>query len=168
MKSYSDSDLQILLDLARYACLRLDGAWFIASAEKLGVETATDLDTRAWEMFSERLARKIVSRMDLHGDFSKVLPKLVETQNILLNMHGEITCYGENRAIIEVRDCEVWKMVSKVWTREAAPCHKVTQASVRGMLKGAFPESEFVIKQNKRIPLGDPCCEVEIIRKTSE
>jgi hypothetical protein len=166
LKIHSDSDLQILLDLARYAFLRLDGAWFIAASEKCGVEAATDLDIRVWEMFSERLARKMVSKMDLQGDFCQVLPKLLGTQNALMGIKGEITCYGENRAILEVRDCEVWKMVSKVWTRETAPCHKATQATIRGMLKGAFPEDEFVIKQNKRIPLGDPFCEVEITRKT--
>lgn len=168
MQKLSQKDLEALLDLARYAFLRLDGAWFVAAAEKCGVETATNLDIRAWEMFSERLARKIVSKMNLQGDFCQVLPKLLATQKVLMNMNGEIKCYGENRAILQVRDCEVWKMVSKLWTRETAPCHKVTQASIRGMLKGAFPETDFVIKQNKRIPLGDPFCEVEIIRKTSK
>nr|MDO8099954.1 DUF6125 family protein [Candidatus Njordarchaeota archaeon] len=165
MQERSEEDLEALLDLARYAFLRLDGAWFIAVAEKCGVETATDLDTRVWEMFSERLARKIVTKMNFHGDFCQVLPKLLAIQNTLMNVNGEITCYGDSRAILQVRDCEVWKMVSKVWTRETAPCHKVTQASIRGMLKGAFSESEFVIKQNRRIPLGDPYCEVEIVRK---
>nr|MDO8132863.1 DUF6125 family protein [Candidatus Njordarchaeum guaymaensis] len=166
MLEHSEKDLEALLDLVRYAFLRLDGAWFIAAAEKCGVETATDLDIKAWETFSERLARKIVSKMNLQGNFCQVLPRLLGIQNFLMNMNGEITCYDENRAVLIVRDCEVWKMVSKVWTRETAPCHKVTQASIRGMLKGAFPETEFVIRQNKRIPLGDPCCEVEIIRKT--
>lgn len=168
MKELQDVDLDDLLELARYAFLRLDGAWFMASAEKYGVEQATDLDVKAWDVFSERLAKRIVSKLNLKGEFCKVLPLLVSVQNTLLNMKSEVECYGEDRAVIRITDCEVWKMVSKVWTRETAPCYKVTQTSVRGTLRGAFPGVEFVINQNKRIPLGDQCCEVEIIRKKTE
>lgn len=168
MKEDLEINSEILLDLARYAFLRLDGAWFIAAAEKFGVEAATDLDIKAWEMFSERLAKKIVSKANLQGDFSQVFPTLLKIQNTLMNMNGEITLHGENKAILQVTDCEVWKMVSKIWTRETAPCYKVTQASIRGMLKGAFPDKEFVIKHNKKIPLGDSCCEVEILKINPE
>ena len=82
-----------------------------------------------------------------------------------MNMKAEFKVYGENKAIHRVLDCEIWKMVSKVWTPETAPCYKVTQASIRGLLKGAFPEKEFIINFNKKIPLGDPYCELEIILK---
>jgi len=158
-------DTEKLLELARYAFLRLDGAWFLATAEKYGVEIATELDVRAWEQFSERLAKKIVSLLNLKGKFSEVFPKLMHIQNDLMNMKREIIVYDNNRAISRITDCEVWKMVSKVWTRETAPCYKVTQASIRGLLKGAFPGTEFIINHKKKIPLGDPCCEVEIIMK---
>jgi hypothetical protein len=165
LKNSSNVDSETLLDLARYAFLRLDGAWFNASAEKCGLETATDLDVKAWEIFSERLGKRIVSKLDLRGDFCHVLPIVLDVQNILMNMKGEVKCYGNDRAVLTITDCEIWKMVSKVWTRETAPCYKVTQTSIKGLLKGAFPDSEFVIKQNKKIPLGDQCCEVEVIRK---
>lgn len=167
MKKLSDVDSETLLDLARYAFLRLDGAWFIASAEKCGIETATDLDVKAWEIFSERLAKRIVSKLDLKGEFCQILPTILGVQNTLMNMKGEVKCYGNDRAVLKVTDCEVWKMVSKVWTRETAPCYKVTQTSIKGMLKGAFPETEFIVNQTKKIPLGDQCCEVEIIKKKS-
>lgn len=163
-----DIDSETLLELARYAFLRLDGAWFIASAKKFGVEAATDLDMSAWEMFSERLAKKIVSITNLKGDFSQVFPILMKIQNKLMSMNSEVKLIGKNKAIQKVTDCEAWKMVSKVWTRETAPCHKVTQASIRGLLKGAFPGVEFIINHTKKIPLGDPYCEVEIIKKSPE
>ena len=165
MKKLSEIDSETLMDLARYAFLRIDGAWFIASAEKCGVETATDLDVKAWEIFSERFAKRIVSKLELKGDFCQVLPTVLGVQNILLNMKSKVECHSNDRAVIRVTDCEIWKMVSKVWTRETAPCYKVTQTSIRGMLKGAFPDAEFIIKQNKMIPLGDQYCEVEITRK---
>jgi hypothetical protein len=165
MKQTRDVPVDDLLELARYAFLRLDGAWFLASANKYGVEQATDLDVKAWEIFAERLAKRIVSKLNLKGEFCEVLAQLLSVQNTLMNLKSEVKCYGEDRAVVTITDCEVWKMVSKVWTRETAPCYKVTQTSIRGMLRGAFPGVEFVINHNKKIPMGDPCCEVEIIRK---
>ena len=168
MKEDVEIDSEVMLELTRYAFLRLDGAWFMATAEKYGVEAATDLDVKAWEAFSERLGKRIVSAANLEGEFSQVLPKLMKIQNKLMNLKTEIKVVDENRVIHTVLDCEIWKMVSKVWTKETAPCHKVTQASIRGLLKGAFPGKEFVINHNKKIPLGDPCCEIEIILKNPE
>ena len=54
----TELNLEELLELMRYSFLRLDGAWFMASVEKLGLEIATELDVKAWEMFSERLGKK--------------------------------------------------------------------------------------------------------------
>ncbi len=154
--------LEELLELMRYSFLRLDGAWFMASAEKLGLKTATELDVEAWEMFSERLGKKIASLTNLKGDFSQTLPKLMKIHHILMNMNSKIEVINENKMIHRVLDCEVWKMVQKVWNQEEVPCHKVTLASIKGLLKGAFPEKEFILKFNKKIPLGDPYCEIEI------
>ena len=167
MKENIELDLEELLELMRYSFLRLDGAWFMASAEKLDLETATELDVRAWEMFSERLGKKIASITNLKGDFSKALPKLLKIQHTLMNMNSEIELISESRMIHRVLECEVWKMVQKVWTQDAIPCHKVTLASIRGLLKGAFPEKKFILKHEKKIPLGDPCCEIEISVKNS-
>jgi hypothetical protein len=165
LKGLKDLDTDDLLELARYAFLRLDGAWFMASADKYGVKSATELNLKAWDVFSERLAKRIVSKLNLEGDFCQVLPKLLSVQNSLMNMKSEVKCCGEDRVVIRITDCEVWKMVSKVWTRETAPCYKVTQTGIRGTLRGAFPGVEFAVNHNKRIPLGDECCEVEIVRK---
>jgi len=90
---------------------------------------------------------------------------VVKIQNKLMNMKSELTMTSPESAILRVIDCEVWKMVSKVWDSETAPCYKVTQASIRGLLHGAFPGMEFEITQKQLIPMGDPCCEVEIIKQ---
>ncbi len=165
MKKNLDLDPKTLLDLAIYAFLRLDGAWFLASAEKFGVEAATELDVNAWESFSERLGRKIATTLKLGGDFQAEFATVMRIQNTIMNMKAEITFVNETKASFRVNDCEVWKMVSKKWTSETAPCYKVTAASIRGLLKGAFPNLKFEILQKQLIPKGDPCCEVEIIKK---
>ena len=158
-------DLEELLELMRYSFLRLDGAWFMASVEKLGVETATELDVKAWEMFSERLGKKIASITNFKGDFSQTIPKLLKIQHTLMDMKSEIEVINDSRMIHRVLECEVWKMVQKVWPQDAIPCHKVTLASIKGLLKGAFPENEFILEHNKKIPMGDPYCEIEITIK---
>ena len=160
-------DLEKLLELMRYAFLRLDGAWFMASVEKVGLETATELDINAWEMFSERLGKKIASMISLEGDLSQNLPKVLKIQHTLMNMNSEIIVINKNNIVHRVLECEVWRMVQKVWSKDAIPCHKVTLASIRGLLKGAFPEKEFILEHKKKIPLGDPCCEIEISLKDS-
>jgi len=151
-----------LLELMRYSFLRLDGAWFMASVEKFGLETTTELDVRAWEMFSERLGKKIASITNLKSEISQALPKLMKIQHTLMNMNSEIEIINESKMIHRVLECEVWRMVQKVWTQDAIPCHKVTLASIKGLLKGAFPEKKFILKHKKKIPLGDPYCEIEI------
>jgi hypothetical protein len=138
----------------------------MASVEIVGLETATELDVKAWEMFSERLGKKIASITNLKGDFSKIVPKLMKIQHTIMNMNSEIEVISEGKMIHRVLECEVWRMVQKVWPQDAIPCHKVTLASIRGLLKGAFPKKEFILKHKKKIPLGDPCCEIEISTKT--
>ncbi len=164
MKKNIELDTKTLLDLAIYAFLRLDGAWFLASADKFGVEAATELDVKAWDSFSEQLGRKIATTLKLTGDFQGELSTVIKIQNTIMNMKTEFALISENKASFRVMDCEVWRMVSKKWTSDTAPCYKVTAASIRGLLRGAFPNLKFEIVQKQLIPKGDPCCEVEITK----
>ena len=63
-------------DLSREELLRLaevyaknwlahDGCWFLAAEQALGMETAIDLDTRAWACFSPVEARRIMQAFDI-------------------------------------------------------------------------------------------------------
>ncbi len=162
MEKNAEPDAKTLLDLAVYAFLRLDGAWFLASAEKFGVEAATELDVKALESFSERLGKKIATTLKLRGEFRDELPIVMKIQNTIMNAKTEITPVDENRFMLRTVDCEVWKMIRKKWTSETAPCYKVTKASISGLLRGAFPGTRFEVVQKRLIPKGDPCCEVEI------
>ncbi len=164
MNKTPEIDKDTLLDLAIYAFLRLDGAWFLASAEKFGVEAATELDVKAWELFSERLGKKIAVTFKLRGEFPGDVPLVMKVQSTIMNMKAELVIVSNDKVVFRTLDCEVWKMVSKKWTSETAPCYKVTKASISGLLKGAFPSTKFEIVQKQLIPKGDPCCEVEITR----
>ena len=41
-----------LLEIAQYSFVRMDGAWFIVLARKLGKKTAWEIDVEAWSQFS--------------------------------------------------------------------------------------------------------------------
>ena len=41
-----------LFDISRLAIVRLDGAWFLALAEKMGTAAAWDIDVAVWKHFS--------------------------------------------------------------------------------------------------------------------
>ena len=41
-----------LFEIVRYSIVRLDGAWFLALAGKLGKEKTWEMDVEAWKQFS--------------------------------------------------------------------------------------------------------------------
>jgi hypothetical protein len=48
-----------LFEIAQYSFVRMDGAWFLALAGKLGKETAWEIDVEAWKQFSYVFGKKI-------------------------------------------------------------------------------------------------------------
>jgi hypothetical protein len=41
-----------LFEIAQFSIVRMDGAWFMALARELGVDTAWEMDVQAWKQFS--------------------------------------------------------------------------------------------------------------------
>ena len=50
---------EVLLERAKLSITRLDGAWFLALAKELDVETAWRVDVEAWKQFSCVIGKKI-------------------------------------------------------------------------------------------------------------
>jgi hypothetical protein len=61
----SKDDLIGLLKDAAKNWLAHDGLWFLAAEDKFGMETAIELDSRAWEQFTVIEARRIMQRMGI-------------------------------------------------------------------------------------------------------
>ena len=53
-------ELQTLLDVYAKNWLAHDGSWFLALEEEFGLETAIEMDRRAWERFAVAEARRIM------------------------------------------------------------------------------------------------------------
>jgi hypothetical protein len=60
LEDLSREDLIKLVETYAKNWLAHDGCWFLAAEEKFGMETAIELDTRAWACFSPLEARRIM------------------------------------------------------------------------------------------------------------
>jgi hypothetical protein len=61
----SREDLLRALEMFAKNWLAHDGCWFLAAEERLGIETAIDLDARSWERFAAAEARRIMATFDI-------------------------------------------------------------------------------------------------------
>lgn len=64
-QTMSREDLLRALEMFANNWLAHDGCWFLASEERLGMDTAIDLDVRAWKHFAAVEARRIMTTFDI-------------------------------------------------------------------------------------------------------
>jgi len=65
LEKLSRDDLLKVIDLYAKNWLAHDGCWFLAVEERLGMETAIELDTKSWACFSPVEARRIMQTFDI-------------------------------------------------------------------------------------------------------
>jgi len=156
-------------EVVRYAFSRLDGAWFRAVAEKYGIPEAVDSDVKVWEDLTERVARKIKKTLKSEGkdieSVRVVIPKILEVLSELMGSKVEILS-AENKVISRVSQCDYWENIKKAGFGQFAEaglmCSRVHVAGYTGLFRGAFPDLKFKFSHTKRIPSGDPYCEMII------
>jgi hypothetical protein len=152
-----------MLEIAQYFATRLDGAWFLAAADKLGVEAAFDLDVEAWKRFSyvlgKKLARDFLGEVRWPDSFLEAMAVMAR----LLKIEGrEVTVKGD-LITIRVTDCETQRMIAKAGV---ADCGIATIQSNQGLAKGIFgKDTEIFVKHAKNLNQGDDCCEVLVSTK---
>lgn len=155
-----DLNEQQLLELAQYAFIRLDGAWFLALAKKFGVETAWEMDVETWKSFSyifgKRIRKEMSSEPEWPGDFISAL----EILSRLLGIKGrEISTSGDS-VTVRVTECETQKAIAKAGI---ADCGIATVASYTGVARGLFgKEADVSVRHTGNLNHGDPCCEVVV------
>lgn len=164
---------QISKELANYAFIRLDGAWFRFVMEKYGLEDAVELDIKVWRDWSMRVSRKIKKILGIPRDqqytsiesIFNVLEEVSSLQEDLMGFKGEAKL-GEKTIILRISNCQYWESIKKAGFDEFAEagklCSKVHEGAYEGLLKGLFPDITFKITHEKRIPSGSPFCEVII------
>jgi hypothetical protein len=153
-----------LLEIAQYSLVRIDGAWFMALARKLGKEMAWEMDVEAWKQFSYVLGKKI--RKDIIPD--PVWPgSFLDTLEILskvMKIEGRKVLVESEIITVQVTECENQKAIAKAGI---ADCGIVTVQTYQGLMRGLFgKEMDVLVKHTKNLNQGDDCCEVVILRET--
>jgi hypothetical protein len=65
LNELSRDELLKLIQVYAKNWLAHDGCWFLAAEEKYGLDTAMELDTKAWERFAAVEARRIMQAFDI-------------------------------------------------------------------------------------------------------
>lgn len=154
-----------LFDLARYAFTRLDGAWFLGAAEKLGVETAWELDVEAWRRFAYVLGKRIKSELIPEPVWPDSFLDAMAVFSRLLMIGGREVTVKDGVITVRVTDCEMRRMIVKAGVAE---CGIATTATYQSMAEGIFGKDVGItVEHTKNLDRGDDICEVCIARDKS-
>jgi hypothetical protein len=152
-----------LLDIAQYAFVRMDGAWFLALAKKHGVQAAWEMDVEAWSQFSyvfgKYLRKNVIPEPVWPGGFLGALEILSE----VLGIAGRSVEVNDGVIVVRVTDCQTQKAIAKAGV---ADCGIVTVQTYEGLARGLFGEDAVVeVRHTKNLNRGDGVCEV-VVRST--
>jgi hypothetical protein len=111
MKDPNDLKKPEIMDLLTDASknwLAHDGLWFRAVEERFGMETALELDKKAWEKFTVIEAKRIMKRLDIPegGGIPALIQALKFRLYAFINVQ-EVLEVSDNRCIFRMNRCRV-------------------------------------------------------------
>ena len=108
LRQHSKDELIDLLEDAAKNWLAHDGLWFLAAEQKFDLETAIELDARAWEKFTVIEAKRIMRRLGIEpGGGLEALEKALEYRLYAHINTQEIIRVNERTLIFRMNDCRV-------------------------------------------------------------
>lgn len=111
MKKIADLSREELLKLVNVYSrnwLAHDGCWFLAAEENYGMETAIELDTKAWERFAPAEARRIMKEFDIPaGGGLRALEKVLQYRLYSAINPQEIEWIDEHTMVFRMVECRV-------------------------------------------------------------
>lgn len=111
METFENLSRDELLRLAKMFAknwLAHDGSWFLAAEEQFGMDTAIDLDTKAWERFAVAEAKRIKSEIGLPEKGGlKALEKALGYRMYSAINKQEAEYLDENTLVFRMVDCRV-------------------------------------------------------------
>ena len=152
-----------LLEIAQFSLTRLDGAWFMALAREIGVETAWKMDVEAWKQFSYVFGKKIRKDYITNPKWPTSYLEAMEILSKVLGIANREVSVRRDMITIRVADCDMQKAIAKAGV---ADCGIVTDQTYRGVARGLFGrEMEISVQHTKNLNRGDEYCEVVIFTK---
>ena len=151
-----------LLELAQFAFVRMDGAWFLALARELGVDTAFKMDVEAWTQFSYVFGKKIRKEFIPEPIWPESFMEAMKILTRILKIEGREVKIARDTITVRVTDCEIQKAIAKAGV---ADCGIATIATYKGVARGLFgKDMEISVEHTRNLNQGDPYCEVVITR----
>ena len=155
-----------LLEIAQYSLVRIDGAWFMALARKLGKETAWEMDVEAWKQFSYVLGKKIRKDMIPNPVWPGSFLEALEILSKIMKIEDRKVFVESDTITVQVTECENQKAIAKAGV---ADCGIATVHTYQGLIKGLFgKEMDVFVQHTKNLNQGDDCCEVVVSKKTHQ
>ncbi len=152
--------IEQLFEIAQYSFVRLDGAWFMALAGKLGKEVAWEIDVEAWKQFSYVFGKNIRKNVIPNPVWPESFLEVLEILSKVLKIEGRKVFAGPDTITVQVTDCENQKAIAKAGI---ADCGIVTVQTYQGLMRGLFgKEMGVFVQHTKNLNQGDDCCEVVI------
>ena len=152
--------IEQLFEIAQYSFVRLDGAWFMALAGKLGKEVAWEIDVEAWKQFSYVFGKNIRKNVIPNPVWPESFLDVLEILSKVLKIEDRKVFAGPNTITVQVTDCENQKAIAKAGI---ADCGIVTVQTYQGLMRGLFgKEMGVTVQHTKNLNQGDDCCEVVI------
>ncbi len=128
-----------MLEDAAKNWLAHDGLWFLAVEEKFGMETAIELDRKAWERFTVIEARRIMRRHGIEpGGGIPALKKALQLRLYARINDQEIVDVDEKTIIFRMKSCRVQE-ARKRDGRPDFPCKGVGIVEYTGFARTIDP-----------------------------
>lgn len=135
VKDLKKEEIRDLLIDASKNWLAHDGLWFRAVEDKFGIETAMELDRKAWEKFTVIEAKRIMKRLGIKPGGG--IPALVQALKFRLYAHinvQEIKEMSESHCVFRMNKCRVQE-ARKRQGLDDFPCKSVGIVEYSGFAK---------------------------------
>ena len=139
---FSREELEGMLEDAALNWLAHDGLWFLAVEDRFDMETAIDLDTKAWESFTVIEARRIMKRHGIgQGGGIDALARALGFRLYAFINEQEIVEQSEERLLFRMNRCRVQTARKKKGLPDF-PCKPVGLVEYSGFAKTIDPRIE--------------------------
>lgn len=107
-ENLSREELLKIIEMYAKSWLAHDGCWFLAAEEKLGMDTAIELDIRSWERFAVAEAQRILKTFDIPANGGlKTLEKALTYRLYAAINRQKIQWQNADTLIFRMVDCRV-------------------------------------------------------------
>ncbi len=151
---------EALLEMVQFSIIRIDGAWFMATARELGVETAWKIDIEAWKQFSYVFGKRVKKEFIPDPKWPDSFLEAVDVFFDVMKINNRVIDIDNDEITIRVSECEVQKAIAKAGI---ADCGIVTVETYEGIARGLFgKDTRIHVQHTKNLNQGDECCEVVV------